>query len=66
MAKYDVKVRYAFEGTYTVVAEDRDLGSIPMHNIVPRLSASPGHFTRPAPRLGEHTQEILAELDKLA
>lgn len=23
MAKYDVKVRYAFEGTYTVVAEDR-------------------------------------------
>lgn len=24
MAKYDVKVRYAFEGTYTVVAEDRD------------------------------------------
>ncbi|MBP6543094.1 MAG: CoA transferase [Piscinibacter sp.] len=49
-----------------VEIEDRDLGSIPMHNIVPRLSASPGHFTRPAPRLGEHTQEILAELDKLA
>lgn len=24
MAKYDVKVRYAFEGTYTVVAEDHD------------------------------------------
>ena len=24
MAKYDVKVRYAFEGTYKVVAEDRD------------------------------------------
>lgn len=24
MAKYDVKVRYSFEGTYTVVAEDRD------------------------------------------
>lgn len=24
MAKYDVKVRYAFEGTYTVAAEDRD------------------------------------------
>lgn len=24
MAKYDVKVKYAFEGTYTVVAEDRD------------------------------------------
>lgn len=24
MAKYDVKVRYAFEGTYTVTAEDRE------------------------------------------
>lgn len=24
MTKYDVKVRYAFEGTYTVVAEDHD------------------------------------------
>ena len=24
MAKYDVKVRYIFEGTYTVMAEDRE------------------------------------------
>ncbi|WP_270585991.1 hypothetical protein [Bacteroides caccae] len=24
MAKYDVKVRYSFEGTYTVAAEDRE------------------------------------------
>ena len=24
MGKYDVKVRYIFEGTYTVVAEDRE------------------------------------------
>ena len=24
MAKYEVRVRYAFEGTYKVVAEDRD------------------------------------------
>lgn len=42
---------------------DADLGSIPMHNIVPRLSQSPGGFRRPAPRLGEHTAEILAELE---
>lgn len=45
-----------------VEVEDRDLGSIPMHNIVPRLSESPGGFRRPAPALGEHTDEILAEL----
>ncbi len=43
--------------------EDADLGSVPMHEIVPRLSRTPGTFRRPAPKLGEHTQEILAELD---
>jgi crotonobetainyl-CoA:carnitine CoA-transferase CaiB-like acyl-CoA transferase len=45
-----------------VEVEDRDVGSIPMHNIVPRLSENPGTFRRPAPRLGEHTEELLAEL----
>ena len=47
-----------------VEVEDRDNGSLPMHNIIPRLSASPGRFRRPAPRLGEHTEEILSELRK--
>lgn len=45
-----------------VEVEDRDVGSLPMHNIIPRLSENPGTFRRPAPRLGEHTEEILAEL----
>ena len=44
---------------------DRSMGSVPMHNVVPRLSRTPGGFRRPAPALGEHTAEILAELDKL-
>ena len=48
-----------------VELEDQSMGSVPMHNIVPRLSRSPGGFRRPAPALGEHTAEILAELDKL-
>ena len=42
--------------------EDADLGSVPMHEIVPRLSRTPGTFRRPAPKLGEHTEEIVAEL----
>jgi crotonobetainyl-CoA:carnitine CoA-transferase CaiB-like acyl-CoA transferase len=48
-----------------IEVEDRDMGSLPMHNIVPRLTGSPGGFRRPAPRLGEHTDEILAELRQL-
>ncbi len=41
---------------------DAEMGSVPMHNIVPRLSQSPGHIFRPAPALGEHTAEVLAAI----
>ena len=44
-----------------VDAEDTEFGSLPMHNIVPRLSQTPGVWRRPAPALGEHTAEVLAE-----
>jgi crotonobetainyl-CoA:carnitine CoA-transferase CaiB-like acyl-CoA transferase len=41
---------------------DKDMGTIPMHAVVPRLSASPGALRRPAPDLGEHTAEVLGRL----
>jgi len=41
---------------------DSDMGEVPMHNVVPRLSASPGAIRSPAPRLGEHNAEILEAL----
>jgi crotonobetainyl-CoA:carnitine CoA-transferase CaiB-like acyl-CoA transferase len=41
---------------------DKDMGTIPMHAVVPRLSASPGALRRPAPELGEHTAEVLGRL----
>src|SRR5262249_55360392 len=44
-----------------VDVEDADLGAVPMHNIVPRFSQTPGVWRRPAPRLGEHTDAVLAE-----
>ena len=44
-----------------VDVEDQDNGSLPMHNILPRLSATPGVWRRPAPALGEHTGDILKE-----
>lgn len=41
--------------------EDPVLGRLPVHNIVPRLSATPGVWRRSAPALGEHTEEVLRE-----
>ncbi len=40
---------------------DPDLGRIAMHNIIPRLSETPGRLRMPAPSLGEHTEEILGQ-----
>jgi len=45
-----------------VDVEDAELGAVPMHNIVPRLSQTAGVWRRPAPRLGEHTDAVLAEV----
>jgi crotonobetainyl-CoA:carnitine CoA-transferase CaiB-like acyl-CoA transferase len=42
--------------------EDAEFGNLPVHNIIPRLSATPGVWRRPAPALGEHTAEVLGEL----
>jgi crotonobetainyl-CoA:carnitine CoA-transferase CaiB-like acyl-CoA transferase len=45
-----------------VEVPDREMGMMPMHNISPRLSRTPGVFRGPAPRLGEHSEEVLIEL----
>jgi crotonobetainyl-CoA:carnitine CoA-transferase CaiB-like acyl-CoA transferase len=41
---------------------DDQIGRLPMHNVIPRLSETPGRLRRPAPGLGEHTAEILGSL----
>ncbi len=41
--------------------EDNDLGHAMHHNIFPKLSLTKGKFRRPAPNLGEHSNEILRE-----
>ena len=33
-----------------------------MHNVVPRLSTTPGSIRLPAPRLGEHNAQVFGEL----
>ena len=51
--------RHFQEREIVVEVEDADLGSIPMHNVTPRLSATPGTFRLPAPSVGEHNAELL-------
>jgi crotonobetainyl-CoA:carnitine CoA-transferase CaiB-like acyl-CoA transferase len=41
---------------------DEEMGWVQMHAPVPRLSATPAGYRRPAPRIGEHTWEVLKEL----
>ena len=49
------------EREIVVEVPDPDLGHIAMHNIIPRLSETPGRLRTPAPGLGEHTAEILGQ-----
>ena len=41
---------------------DPEMGSVPMHHVVPRLSGTPGEIRTPAPALGEHNDAILGAL----
>ena len=57
-----VNDRHFIEREVLVDVEDAEFGTLSMHNVVPRLSATPGVFRHPAPSLGEHSSEILAEI----
>ena len=39
-----------------------ELGELPMQNVTPHLSATPGRVRTAGPALGEHNQEIWAGL----
>jgi formyl-CoA transferase len=41
---------------------DEEIGALPMHHVVPRLSETPGSIRSPAPGLGQHNRELLAEI----
>lgn len=53
---------YVIERESIVEIDDAELGTVPVHNIVPRLSATPGNFRMPAPLMGQHSAELLAPL----
>jgi formyl-CoA transferase len=54
---------YVSERETLVSVPDDDMGQLPMHNVTPRLSGTPGAIRTPAPTLGQHTEEILSELN---
>ncbi|MEO9190018.1 MAG: CoA transferase [Acetobacteraceae bacterium] len=45
-----------------VETPDAEAGSMLMHNVIPRLSETPGRLRRPAPAIGEHTREVLGAI----
>jgi crotonobetainyl-CoA:carnitine CoA-transferase CaiB-like acyl-CoA transferase len=53
---------FVAEREVLIEVEDPRAGAIPMHNIVPRLEATPGALRSPAPALGEHNRAILEGL----
>ena len=42
--------------------DNHDFGHIPMQNVVPKLSATPGSISWSGPRLGEHNDEVLGSI----
>src|SRR5437016_12255365 len=53
---------HVVEREIAVDVPDEQTGRLVMHNIIPRLSETPGRLRSPAPKLGEHTAEILGQL----
>jgi crotonobetainyl-CoA:carnitine CoA-transferase CaiB-like acyl-CoA transferase len=45
-----------------VEVPDDEMGKIPMHGIVPQLSETPGRFRLPAPKVGQHNDEIYTRI----
>jgi crotonobetainyl-CoA:carnitine CoA-transferase CaiB-like acyl-CoA transferase len=53
---------HVIEREVLVDVPDAELGQVMMHNVVPRLSATPGALRTASPSLGEHTREVLGGL----
>jgi crotonobetainyl-CoA:carnitine CoA-transferase CaiB-like acyl-CoA transferase len=54
--------RHVIEREILADYPDEEMGSLPMHHVVPRLSNTPGSIREPAPRLGQHNGELLREM----
>lgn len=57
-----VNDQHVREREVVIEVPDDEVGKVTMHNILPRLSATPGVLRHPAPTLGQHSEEILARI----
>jgi crotonobetainyl-CoA:carnitine CoA-transferase CaiB-like acyl-CoA transferase len=48
-------------GVFVEVPDD-EAGSVLMHNVIPRLSDTPGRLRSAAPSLGQHTHSVLESI----
>ncbi len=55
---------YPIDREVLVSMPDADAGRLAMHNVIPRLSETPGRLRHPAPELGQHNEEIWGALGK--
>jgi crotonobetainyl-CoA:carnitine CoA-transferase CaiB-like acyl-CoA transferase len=57
-----VNDQHVREREVVIEVPDDEVGKVTMHNILPRLSGTPGVLRHPAPTLGQHSEEILARI----
>ena len=50
---------HVLERQVLVEVPDEQAGGILMHNVIPRLSRTPGALRHPAPELGQHSRDVL-------
>ena len=53
---------YVLEREALIEIPDADMGELPTHSVVPRLSGTPGALKFAAPRVGEHNEALLKPL----
>ena len=53
---------YVLEREALIEISDEEMGELPTHPVVPRLSGTPGALRSPAPRIGEHNEALLKPL----
>lgn len=57
-----VQDSYVLEREALIEIPDEEMGELPTHPVVPRLSGTPGALKSAAPRIGQHNEELLRPL----